>query len=92
MKYRTLEPLTLKTERGLVSIPVGKIISLTETQAAKLGRRIIPDDATNRTWAAGWPYRCQCGTPTGWRTDGAPRCPSCEFDRTQDRTQGGTTT
>jgi hypothetical protein len=44
MKYRALEPITLKTRNEQIIIPAGVLLNLTENQAAQLSGKIIPLD------------------------------------------------
>jgi hypothetical protein len=34
-----------------------------------------------RTWMAWNHFRCACGDLTGWRRDGQPCCPLCEYEK-----------
>lgn len=42
MKYFVVEPLTLETSQGKVTLPAGKILELSQDQAARLANKVKP--------------------------------------------------
>lgn len=41
-----------------------------------------PQSILSRTWTPGNPFRCKCGTATGWKYGTTPVCPACGHDTT----------
>lgn len=40
MKYFVTEPFSIETPRGIVSLPAGKVLELSQDQAARLGSKV----------------------------------------------------
>ncbi|MDD2898398.1 MAG: hypothetical protein PHI31_06760 [Desulfuromonadaceae bacterium] len=47
MKYFVVEPLTVETQQGCVTLPAGKVLELNRNQAAKILRKIEMIPPTN---------------------------------------------
>jgi hypothetical protein len=44
MKYFVVEPFTIETQQGVVTLPAGKVLELSQDQAARLGGNVRPAD------------------------------------------------
>lgn len=44
MKYFVVEPFTIETQQGSATLPVGKVLELSQDQAARLGGKVRPAD------------------------------------------------
>jgi len=70
MKYFVVEPFTLETQQGAATFPAGKILELTENQAARLGGKVCPADELHLwrwfTLAADKVYRSSPKAADAW--------------------------
>lgn len=46
MKYFVVEPFTIETQQGSTALPAGKVLELSQDQAARLGGKVRPADET----------------------------------------------
>jgi len=71
MKYFVVEPFTLETSQGKIPLPAGKILELSQDQAARLsGKVCLADECNLWRWfvvAADKVFRSSPKAPDSWQ-------------------------
>lgn len=73
----TVTSVTAGGDEALQLKPLPPLTCTVVTSVTDKNNKGRSETTMGRKWVAGWPFTCQCGTLTGWATDGMGICPSC---------------